>query len=416
MKKTKQIIVVGSGIAGICAALSSADSGNDVIIIEKCSSLGGNLVRSNVGTICGSYLRSDSDFPILVGNEFTQSLIAEFKNVLKLDSPINYHKGLYIIPYEWSVLKDFFEKKINAHPSIKIILDTAVIGFEKESNSITKTITSNTKIGKITCDSVIDCSGISNVTRALNHQLIKAENYQAASQIFRVSGIKILNEFSLNFAIKRFLMKSIKQYNWPLNHNSISVVPGSIRNNSTDLKLTLPDLIDDNIDIEQLSKSAFSHINMVFNEMKKQIDCFKDSQIDNIFPDVGIRVLSRPKGIEVLTKKDVLNCVKAKNGVAIGTWPIEYWNSKGELEMTFFPEKEYFLISANSLISKEVNNLFFAGKNISASEEGIASARVIGTCIQTGYAAGKIASAYGDFENNIVSDLRNELKIGHEYI
>ena len=416
MKKTKQIVVVGSGIAGICSALSSADAGNDVILFEKSSSLGGNLVRSNVGTICGSYLRSDSNFPILVGNEFTQSLIAEFKNVLKLDAPINYYKGLHVIPYEWSVLKDFFEKKINAHPSIQLIIDTAVVGFEKEANSITKVVTSNTNIGKITCDSVIDCSGISNVSRTLNHELIKTENYQAASQVFRVSGIKILNEFSLNFAIKKFLMTSIQQYNWPLNHSSISVVPGSIRNNSTDLKLTLPDLIDDNIDVEQLSKNASSLIHRVFNEMEKQIDCFKDAQIEHIFPDVGIRVLSRPKGVEVLTKKDVLNCVKAKNGVAIGTWPIEYWNSKGKLEMTFFPEKEYFLISANSLISKEVNNLFFAGKNISASEEGIASARVMGTCIQTGYAAGKIASAYGDFENNVVYDLRNELKIGDEYI
>ena len=150
--------------------------------------------------------------------------------------------------------------------------------------------------------------------------------------------------------------------------------------------------------------------------MKKQVDCFKDSQIDNFFPDVGIRVLSRPKGKAVLTKNDVLNCTKAINGVAIGTWPIEYWNSKGEIEMSFFPQNDYFLISADSLISNEVDNLFFAGKNISASEDGIASARVIGTCIQTGYAAGKIACANGDLDYNAVALLRNELKIGHEYI
>jgi hypothetical protein len=150
--------------------------------------------------------------------------------------------------------------------------------------------------------------------------------------------------------------------------------------------------------------------------MKQQIDCFKTSHLETIFPDVGIRVLSRPKGKVVLTKKDVLNCMKPNDGVAIGTWPIEYWNSSGELEMSFFPKMEYYLISANSLISDEIANLFFAGKNISASEDGVASARVMGTCIQTGYAAGKIASSYVDFENNIASELRSELKIGDEHI
>ena len=415
LKKTKQIIVVGSGIAGICAALSSADSGNNVIIIEKSSCLGGNLVRTNVGTICGSYLRSKTDNPILVGNEFTQSLILEFKKILNLDAPINYHNGLYVIPYQWDVLQDFFEKKINSNPSIKIIYDTAVVGFETESNSITQIITSNENLGKIKCDSVVDCSGISNVSSALNHQLIKANNYQAASQIFRVSGVDRHGEFSINMAIKKFLLNYIKQSNLSLSHNSISVVPGSIRENSIDLKLTLPDLIDDNIDVDQLSKNASMYIDEVFYQMTKKIDCFKGSQIENVFPDLGVRVMSRPKAREVLTKNDVLNCVKAVNGVAIGTWPIEYWNSKGELEMTYLPEEEYFLISANSLISGEFNNLFFAGKNISASEEGVASARVIGTCIQTGYAAGKLASAYG-IENNIVSDLRSALKIADEYI
>lgn len=400
---------MGSGIAGLCAALSSAVSGQDVVIIEKSSSLGGNLVRSNVGTICGSYLRSESELPKLVGNEFTQSLITEILNELNIESPINYHKGLHVIPYDWKEIKAFFEKKISAHPSIQIMLGTSVIGFEKELNSIAKVITSNR--GEFSCDSVVDCSGISSVTRTLNHQIIKADNYQAASQVFRISQVEKLDEAALNLAIKKFLIQSSS-----LNPNSISVVPGSIRNNSIDLKVNLPDLIDETLDVEQLTKSANSLIHSVFNEMKKEIDCFVDSQIVTIFPDVGVRVFSRPKGKAILSKSNVLNCDKPKDGVAIGSWPIEYWNPKGELEMSFFSENEYYLISANSLISDELDNLFFAGKNISASEEGIASARVIGTCIQTGYAAGKLASAFSDLESKIISELRNELKIGDEHI
>jgi hypothetical protein len=42
---------------------------------------------------------------------------------------------------------------------------------------------------------------------------------------------------------------------------------------------------------------------------------------------------------------------------------------------------------------KQPNNLFFAGRNISATDGAIASARVMGICLQTGYAAGCLAAA-----------------------
>jgi len=40
-----------------------------------------------------------------------------------------------------------------------------------------------------------------------------------------------------------------------------------------------------------------------------------------------------------------------------------------------------------------IDNLFFAGRNISATDGAIASARVMGICLQTGYAAGCMAAA-----------------------
>jgi len=44
-------------------------------------------------------------------------------------------------------------------------------------------------------------------------------------------------------------------------------------------------------------------------------------------------------------------------------------------------------------ISPAIENLFFGGRIISATDGAIASARVMGICLQTGYAAGKLAAA-----------------------
>ena len=57
-----------------------------------------------------------------------------------------------------------------------------------------------------------------------------------------------------------------------------------------------------------------------------------------------------------------------------------------------------------------INNLFFAGRNISADDAAIASARVMGICLQTGYAAGCMAAAFA-LQNAIedaIKEIQNE--------
>jgi len=53
---------------------------------------------------------------------------------------------------------------------------------------------------------------------------------------------------------------------------------------------------------------------------------------------------------------------------------------------------DYYEIPQECLISNQIDNLFFAGRNISADDSAIASARVIGTCLQTGWSVGELRS------------------------
>jgi hypothetical protein len=414
LKKAKEIVIIGAGMAGICAALSAAEDGNSVTIIESSDSIGGNATLSNVGTICGSYLRSNSGRPALVGNQFTQSFIAKLLKTFNLKTPLNYHKGLHIIPYDWKELKQFLLDEITSKPSIKICYNTFVKNVNTNTNTISKIITNN-EHQEIACDSVIDCTGKAIISKILNHPLIKSENYQAASQVFRVCNVNSNSEFTVNMSVKKMILRKVEKNNWPNSYKSFSVVPGSFKKKNLDLKLTLPDIISDETDFQNLKINAHKSVQLVFDELKSQLDSFKNSEIRTIFPEVGVRILNRPKGKEILSEKDILNTKKSDSGIAVGSWPIEYWNKNGEIELTIFNENDYYLIPANCLISNKINNLYFAGKNISATDKAIASARVIGTCIQTGYAAGKMASNTGNLAET-VSQLRTELKIADEYI
>ena len=96
----------------------------------------------------------------------------------------------------------------------------------------------------------------------------------------------------------------------------------------------------------------------------------------------------------MLTEADVLECKKSKHAIANGAWPIEEWGQDKRVHMRYFEENNYYQIPADCLISQTLSNLFFAGRIISASDAAIASARVMGICLQTGYAAGKLAAGY----------------------
>jgi hypothetical protein len=78
--------------------------------------------------------------------------------------------------------------------------------------------------------------------------------------------------------------------------------------------------------------------------------------------------------------------------------------------MSYFKMDDYYLIPAGALVSKHLKNLFFAGKAMSATERAIASARVIGTCFSSGYAAGMLAAEFS--QNNswqtVIQSIRNK--------
>ena len=97
-------------------------------------------------------------------------------------------------------------------------------------------------------------------------------------------------------------------------------------------------------------------------------------------------------GKALLTRENVLNCDRSNDAVASGTWPIELWNDNGQCITQMLPENKCYDIPAGCLISKDIDNVFMAGRCISADADALASARVIACSMATGYSAGQNAA------------------------
>jgi FAD dependent oxidoreductase len=88
-----------------------------------------------------------------------------------------------------------------------------------------------------------------------------------------------------------------------------------------------------------------------------------------------------------------LHARKFPDAVARGCWPVEQWAADGRQSVRYLPQGEHYEIPARCLQAARAQNLFMAGKSLSADADAVASARVMGCCLATGASAGKLAAA-----------------------
>ena len=104
-------------------------------------------------------------------------------------------------------------------------------------------------------------------------------------------------------------------------------------------------------------------------------------------------------GEYILTEIDIMAGGKFEDTVAYGGWPLDYHNPKGflaknqetDLSIMRQPPSPYG-IPYRSLYSANIKNLFFTGRNISATHAAISSTRVMSTCALLGQAMGTAAA------------------------
>ena len=386
------VIIIGGGAAGIAAAVSAAESGSKVILIERYGFLGGMATAAMVGTICGLYYRG-TKAPEFAVQGFAKTF-AEGVARGSATKPHCFSKGLHFLPYEPFV---FNEEAMNAlHlAGVEILLHAMLDNVDIEGAEI-QAISVITPSGKLTIQTkaVVDCTGEALVSVLAGLELIEEKTYQSGAFVFRVAGFPPLQPRVLELNLIRWIKKGINAQTLHSDCDRLSIVPGTFRQGAAFMKLGMPfpftSAQDARTEYEHLARSRALGI---IQYLKGADESLMSLTITSMAAQVGIRSGQRPVGKSVLEADDVLGCRKPADGVAIGAWPIEYWGKERLPVMKYFDEHETYQIPAGALVSSRLDNLFFAGRGLSATEDAIASARVIGTCLGTGYAAGMLAAS-----------------------
>ena len=388
-----QVLVVGGGSAGVAASVAAARTGANVVLLERYSYLGGKATGAEVGTVCGLYHFSKNKESNYIVEGFGKEFAEALKNKCKQE-PMSNSTGLHYLPYHPFAFKRLCDDLMTEH-KIDVCFHSNVSSVELSGNRITSVdaIIFDRNI-KFFPETIIDCSGESIISVLANAPLLESDEYQAAAQVFAMENIDQIDEATLGMVLIRELKQAIDAGRLDSYFDRVTVVPGSVLNHSVQLKIGIPQPVTNienkSTELELLSRRLVETLSefLIVN-----VTVFKNSHLGNVAVESGIRVGRRAKGKYVLTEEDVLSCRKFDDAVADCAWPIEEWGQDKRVKMRYFEENNFYQIPADCLKSLELKNVYFAGRTISASKGAIASARVIGICLQTGYAAGKIAAS-----------------------
>lgn len=419
------VIVAGGGPGGIPAAVAAARHGARVVLIERYGFLGGLATAGLVSPVLG-HTASKSSTPIVEGilKELTESM-HRIGGAPSWPETLDRHS----IPFDAEAFKYAADCMV-ADAGVTVMLHTYVAGTIVENGNV-KAIITESKSGRqaITGKICIDATGDGDVAAQSGVPFTFGRHFdgkvESMGSFIHIGGIEDATEDQKSAAVEKLqsaMMKGKFKFYGPgfANRNTVYTdhfSPNMTRwpGDSTNVK----DMTGAEIGIR---REAWDFI-----EFLRLQPGFENSYLRATSPQVGPRESRQISGGYALTGDDVSQGKKYSDGIARGSWWIDihcprgltfpvhlcvaecpegekcsFWASEHQDSMRsrndlYPPDGDWYDIPYRCLCPQRIDNLLVSGRCISATHQGMAGARVMGTCMAIGQAAGTAAAiAYMD--------------------
>ncbi|MEQ4209147.1 FAD-dependent oxidoreductase [Actinopolymorpha sp. B9G3] len=389
------LTVIGGGLAGCCAAIAAARQGASVALVQNRPVLGGNSSSEVRVWVCGAtghgshrYARETG----IIGEMFVEN---QFRN---LDGN----------PYYWDLV---VLEAVRDEPNITLFLNTDVRSVESDGPDDTRVIRAVTgwMMGsereiRFTSPTFIDCTGDGFVGFL-------------AGAWYR-TGCESRSEYDESWAPEdaddSTLGSTILFYTKDVGQPVKYVPPKFARDITT---TSIPerriirtdlngcaywwiewggekDVVHDNEEIrDELQAAIYGIWDHIKNSGKFDADTLTLEWIGAV---PGKREYRRFVGDHTMTQHDVLGQEFFPDRVAFGGWSIDL-HPPGGMYATERGSRHWhadgnYHIPLRTLYSRNVTNMWMAGRNISCSHVAFGSTRVMATCAVVGEAAGTAAA------------------------
>lgn len=388
---TCDFFVAGGGMAGVCAAISAARNGARVILVQDRSRLGGNASSEVRMHIVGADHHGGR------AGWREGGIIEELRLENAAQNP----------HYAWELWDLMLYDKVISEPNITLLLDSTVYAASVEDDKITKVLARCDKtehIYRIKAKLFADCTG--DCRLGLEAGAAMRSGHEGTAEFDEPLAPEEAGPGTLGSSI----LFTAKDYGKPIAFTAPSwarkVTKEQLYRRGTgsweygywwiewggDR-----DAVRDN---ERIRLELLSIVLGVWDYIKNS-GAHPDSAnwaMDWIGMIPGKRSSRRMEGPHILTQQDVMGLTEEfPDAVAIGGWPFDN-HPPGGFDATDLPPfhsipvEEVYSIPLRCLYSRNIHNLFMAGRNISASHVAFSSTRVMATCAVGGQAIGAAAA------------------------
>lgn len=394
--KHYDIIVVGGGPAGVCAAVSAARLNNSVLIVEASNALGGAINTMQVLPFMEYFtpIRNEPNPAMLVRGIFEEivdrhcDMVRELEgeDVPYLRKPMNRYNDEYM-----KILLARLVKESGA----EVLYHAKMIGCEAEGTTVKSiTVAAKSQTLTLTADYFIDCTGDAELAYQAGFptRLGREGDHlcQPMTLCFRVSNIDVPTFFA-NFAEVQRTYRELQKAGEIKNPRENVLVfhtvsPTTLHFNTTRVVKHNP---VDPFEITHAEMEAREQVYEMFRFLRKHAKGCEQAILSSSAAHIGVRESRMIDGEYLLTKDDLLSFTKFDDGIAACNYDIDIHNPEGSgTTHYYFPAWEYYTIPYRCLVPKGSQNLLVAGRCISSDHDAQASYRVIPFAAALGEAAG----------------------------
>ncbi len=379
------LCVIGSGAAGLSAALEAARLGQQVAIVDAAPNLGGQAVGAALGTICGLFRNGP------VPRRLTHGVMDGLFEALldRGEAALRRVRGTFILDYVPNAWMRWAEGQV-AECGI-VPLPGAIVRRVEQRDGIVEALLLSTRFGdaRVEANRFVDASGDAVVPWLAGQELRES----AKPVLGTVMAILEEVDTSLCAGYPRSLYHDLirrfgSEFGLVRAEGPVFVLPGTRK---LLLNLTHVETPMETAGLALAGIEGRRQVDALLSLFRRELpEAFREAKVA-VYGNAGIRQTRTIVGRSHVTVEDVATGVRPPDAIARTTWPIELHGDMTGTHWTVFGENHIHYIPFGAMLPQGLHNVVVAGRCIDAEPAALASLRVMGPCFAMGRAAATAA-------------------------